>query len=89
MSIDTGKDSIVIVGVALANESMPLLSTDQRSHDGYTREQDEESSISSATAIQEEEEEDTKDGTTPSKVSPTAVVLVLVVGMFFSRVRCQ
>lgn len=88
MSIDTGKDSIVIVGVALANESMPLLSTDQRSHDGYTREQDEESSISSATAIQEEEE-DTKDGTTPSKVSPTAVVLVLVVGMFFSRVRCQ
>jgi hypothetical protein len=80
MTADSSKD--VSIAVTPVDESAPLLSAEQSRYDGQSgQQQDEESSISSATASESLAKE-----VPASRVSPTAVVLVLIVGEFFLEV---
>jgi hypothetical protein len=85
MSVQDISPKAVPVDDTEVDESAALLYGEQRRYDGQGNDQDEENSISSATVT--EAEPTTKDVVTPSKVSPTAVVLVLVVGELFITVN--
>jgi nucleoid-associated protein YgaU len=70
------------------DESTALLAQDRTKYTGERNEQqDEENDPVSAPEAAAEEGHTKDDEPAAPKVSPTAVVLVLVVGMFFSRVR--
>ena len=87
MSAGSGEDNASRPNTEV-DETTSLLSDSQRNYNDRARPQDEESSLLPA-AIAAEEEDNKDNETIPQVVSPTAVVLVLIVGMFFQRVQCQ